>query len=254
MTTRWWVQAVSVTGMAVLAGACGGSAKSAAPPATTRPAQTTVTAPPAAPADPAQLLGAAEQDAAAAGWTHTVVTFDSGGVHAVYVQDDGPGQGRQDVTVDGSHHLQALVVGGTAYFKADQVAASTYMQLPAATVNQIAGKWVQVPSTDQGYSSVAADIDLAAVLADTTPSAPLTETAATTVDGQKVLGISGGLPAVAHATGTCTLYVSAGAHPVPVAFTTTASGSPARVDFSRWGVTQTLTAPAGAIPASSVGL
>lgn len=240
--------------MVVLAGACGGSARSAAPPGTSRPAQSATTAPPASPADPAQLLGAAETDATAAGWTHTVITFDSGGVHALYVQDDGPGQGRQDVTIDGSHHLQALVLNGTAYFKADQVAATTYMQLPAATVNQIAGKWVQVPSTDQGYSNVAADIDLASVLADTTPTAPLTETAPTTVDGQKVIGITGGLPAAAHATGTCTLYVTAGAHPLPVAFTTAVAGSPSRIDFTRWGVAQTLTPPPGAIPASSVGL
>ena len=102
-------------------------------------------------------------------------------------------RGRQDATIDGHNHLDVIVLNNTAYFQADAGAASVYMQLPATTVNQIAQKWVEVPSSDQAYSDVAQDVDIASVLTDTTPSGPLSVTTPTTMDGRKVVGIMGSL-------------------------------------------------------------
>ena len=250
----WKSAALFLGGMAVVAAACGASSRSAtdAPPA--QGVHPTVTTPAASANDPSQLLAIAEQDATGQGWAHAVVRMNSGGHQAVYDQYDGPGEGRQDATIDGHNHLDVIVLNNTAYFQADAGAASIYMQLPATTVNQIAQKWVEVPSSDQAYSDVAQDVDIASVLTDTTPSGPLSVTAPTTMDGRKVVGIMGSLPAGATGTGSSTLYISTGSNPVPVAFTSSGTDTPNRVDFSKWGATQTIAAPPRPISASSVGL
>ena len=72
----------------------------------------------------------------------------------------------------------------------------------------------------------------------------------TTIDGQRVIGISGGVPtvAVAGGKGTATLYVTASSHPLPVrvSMSASAAGRPKAAvtgTLSDWGERVTVKAP-----------
>jgi hypothetical protein len=205
--------------------------------------------------NPTSLLSSAVSNASAEGWTHAVVKIDSDGHSAVYDQYIGPDEGTQNITIDGDHQLDVILVNNIAYFKADAWTASTFMQMPAAIVPRIAGRWVEVPSSDQAFSGISSDVGLASVLSeDIAPSGPLTESAPTTVDGQRVVGVTGGLPTDLDTTGTQTVYISTGPHPLPVAITMTGQDVPNQIDFANWGVTHSISPPPEAIPAATVGL
>jgi hypothetical protein len=249
-TRRGALAGLSLVGLLVLPAACGGTSKATAP-TTTSPRSTTTTAP----ANGAsRLLSEVTRDATGEGWTHIDVTVTASGLDAVYSQDDGPQSGSQTITINKDLHLQFVLIDHTAYFKGDAGALTTYVDLPSSMVSKIAGRWVAVPSTDKAFASVSADLDITSVVAEITPSGPLGETAPTAVDGKRVVGITGDVPSEATNAGTCTLYVSVGAHPLPVAFAATDDNAKSSISFTNWGVSRDLAAPAGSILASSVGL
>ena len=221
------------------------SAVSGHPKQTALPAQFTT---------PSEVLAAAERDANAENWVDVVAIIDSGNIRAVYDQSDGPARGSEELTINSLDHLGLVVFNHTAYFIADSGAASRYLQLPPSTVARIAQKWIEVPATDPLFKSLAAGLGLQSLLTNTLPSGPLTESAPTTIDGHVVVGISGGVPSSEGGKGSCTLYVSTGPHPLPVALRATGSGMPNRVDFSQWGLPQIIHVPRQAILASSVEL
>lgn len=203
-----------------------------------------------------QLLNQAMTNAILAGSVHEASVQTLGTDRATYSDDVATSSGRQNITTSAGVVAHVLIVGKFAYISGNHTALVSYFGLPKAAAKAVGTRWISIPQTDSSYATVANDATLISALKDNaTPTSPLSETAATKIDGQSVIGIRGGVPgAVAGETGNATLYLTRTSHPLPVylkvsvkykgqtgAYTAT---------FSRWGEPLKLSPPAGAIPNS----
>jgi hypothetical protein len=130
-----------------------------------------------------------------------------------------------------------------------------YFGFPAAVAREVGSRWVSIPSSGSGYSTVAAGATLSSAIALLAIPGHVTETNPTTVDGQAVVGIQGDvpIPGSPHTSVAATLYVSRTTSPLPVAATSTFSkGGSATITLSHWGETVALTAPPNAVPESQL--
>jgi len=206
---------------------------------------------------PAQILSAANAAANKAGAAHYVLTAVQGKESQTITGDASQNEGRQSV-VQGTQHIQVVYVGGVAYVQGDSGGLTSAMGMTASVAKTYANKWIAVHSTDSLFKSIVSAVSLAGTLEQLNPSGKLTLTKASTVGGQQVVGVKGGLPGTPQSgvTGTSTLFVSASKPTVPVKFSGTASeGTQHVVDtgtFTNWGKALNLSAPAGSVAYSSL--
>jgi hypothetical protein len=138
------------------------------------------------------------------------------------------------------------LVDGALYINANAAFWTTTIGLTASEAPTVASKWVQIPSTSPVYAPVAADMSMPSLVKDLFNSTKFRKGSVRTVDGVKVVPIkyaNGG-----YDSGPTTLYVSTGGRHLPVE----ASISGITLRFERWGATQAVTTPAGAVPLSSL--
>jgi hypothetical protein len=191
---------------------------------------------------------------------HFVETSGAGSSTEQIVADVGSGGGEQQITVtDGtqSSHVTVLLSKGTAYFTGDAVGLEGFTGLTEKLATQLAGKWISVPSSNAGFSS------LAGSLVVKTAASRLVQLDGTISRG--VVSSKLGRPAVpvkvvqSTSTGSLalTMYVSTtgAALPILIEGTTKATGSSARsvsARFSDWGEALHLSAPKNSISVSAV--
>ena len=201
----------------------------------------------------ATLVLKAEDDALSQGWAHIDVTTSGGGHYAVYSQDSGPAVGHQTFTVDGAQ-AEAIVVGGVVYARGDAAAVTTIFGLPASEEWHLANQWISFSGDDAGYSGISSGVTLRSALGQLTLGGALQVGAPTVVDGVPAVPITGTVTSAGgSAPGTGTLYITPGSGTLPVELDVRgADGTTSRVRYSHWGVPAQLSAPAAAIPASSV--
>jgi len=163
--------------------------------------------------------------------------------------------GRQVITTSAGGTAQVLLIGSTAYIAGNHLALLRFFGLTSHIAAGVDGRWLRVPSSSPDYSAVVLDVTLPSQLSTVTPRGQLTETAPTTIDGQRVIGIKGRIPqSVGGPTlGTLTEYVTATSTPLPVrAIYRFGNGVSAQVTFSRWGEHLSLHAPANVISAQAL--
>lgn len=184
----------------------------------------------------AQLLEHALTDARKAGSVHEVMTYRRKG-HAVVMTDDvGISEGRQLISVTRREKARVLVFGAAAYIAGDQTALTHFFGFPTATARQISNRWVGVPSSNRDYTAVADDATLSSVLSNLGLSGHLTELVPSTVDGQRVVGITGAAEHLGKDAPLGTVYVSRSDHPLPIEATYTLSdGEHSTLSFGHWG-------------------
>lgn len=158
-------------------------------------------------------------DALTRGWAHVAISSTlsgaHGGIEESFSDIAGPGRGRQVVTV-GPLSGSVILMGHTAYVRGSAGALFGIFDLPATAVRRLAGRWVAITSRDEEYASVAAGVTLVSVMTAATPRAPIS-LRRTTLDGQRVVELTGGLPAAAGlGSGHLTLYATDAATPLPV--------------------------------------
>jgi hypothetical protein len=166
--------------------------------------------------------------------------------------------GRQLITTSGGGHVTILSIAGTAYVTGNSAGLVGFLGLSANEAAQVADRWVFVrPGQSLGqntYSDIADGITLSSVASELAVDSPLTLTAPTFVDGQRVVGVQGSAPAGQQTPGAArvTFDVTASGTPLPVLYTASGTGGyQNRIAFSHWGETVSLTAPPGAVPATS---
>jgi hypothetical protein len=193
------------------------------------------------------------RDARSKGWVHAAATSTAPGHAAQISQDSGPGGGHQVVTIDGAH-AEVVLVGGVAYIRGDASAVPNFFGLPASQAARLANQWISVQPTDSGYADTAGGVSLDSVLQESTVTGQLTEGAEAVVDGVRVVPITGTITdPSSNQTGTGTLSVTMGSHPLPLQLVEIQSdGTRITVTFGPWGVAVPLSAPTAAIPMSSV--
>ena len=230
------------------------------PSPTTVPRPTTTDAPANAPASKpgyipsaSTLVLTADNDALSEGWAHIEVTTSGQGHYADYSEDSGPAIGHQMITIDGAH-AEAIVIGGVAYARGDGAAVVNRFGLPAADEWRLANQWILFSGDDAAFSDVSSGVTLRSELGELTLGGTLQVGAPTVIDGVQAVPITGAVTSAnGNAPGTGTLYITPGSHTLPVEMDVRAvDGTTSRVRYSQWGVAVALSAPAGAVPASSV--
>lgn len=209
-----------------------------------------------------QLLSEAFADAKAKGSFHQSLTQASGGIHGSLEDDVALTSGRQQIVSSNGTRAEVEVVGQTAYMSGNQYALKSYFKFTSSQVAVIGSNWVSVPSTSTVFASISYDVTVPTALDEVAPSGHLTEGPQTTIDGQRVIAISGGVPAgfTGGAASRTTLYITAGSDPLPVRATIEVAGAKQTklsllATMSDWGEHVAVTAPSGqALSASQISL
>jgi hypothetical protein len=199
---------------------------------------------------PKQILALVNAAVQKEGSVHVATSLPSpqGGT-ATYVNDAATDTGRQTLTF-GQARMTALVVAGTAYVKANQLAMTSLLQVSAPVAKRFANKWLSFPSGDAAYKSISQTLNLSSLLQEVTPTGTISKLSPSVVDGRSVIGLRGELPGELGGT----LYVSTTGPPLPVEEVSPGSGGTTTAVFSNWGEPVNVTAPAGAIPGSAAGV
>jgi hypothetical protein len=195
---------------------------------------------------------------AAASARHSVhyVSMSSASGHAIrMVADVGRGRGIQRITFTSHGHsgpATILIAGHSAYIRGNAFTMRNFFGFPAEKAKQYAGKWISIPSTSSGYPALAADATFASFLADLFPTKHLALVRAT-IGGKKSVGVrgtarQGGVKLVA------TVYAPATGAPLPFEVKAVPAAKPgtALTRMSRWNEPVPVTAPANAVPISTV--
>jgi hypothetical protein len=145
--------------------------------------------------------------------------------------------GRGQLSQDGLA-FELIEVGGTVYIKGSP---AFYKHIGGSAAAQLLqGKWLKASATSSDFASLGQLTNLRELIDQTlSDHGALKKTATTTLNGQKVVGISG------KAKGG-TLYIAATGKPYPIEITKQGSGSDS-ITFDHWDAPVTLSAPANAI-------
>ena len=186
---------------------------------------------------------------------HYVSTSSASGHSIRMVADVGKGRGIQRITFTSHGHsgpAAILIAGRTAYIKGNVFTMRNFFGFPQAKAKQYSGKWISIPSTSSGYSAIAADATFASFLADLLPAKHLTLVRAT-IAGKKSVGVRG----TARQGGVklmATVYAPARGTPLPFEVKAAPAGGSGTslARMSRWNEPVRVTAPANAVPISTV--
>ena len=134
--------------------------------------------------------------------------------------------------------FELIQVGGTVYIKGS---AEFYKHIGGTAAAQLLqGKWLKAPSSDANFASLSQLTDLRQLVDQTlTSHGSLKKSGTTTVNGQKVVGIT-------DTTKGGTLYIATTGKPYPIQISKGGSGG-GKINFDSWNGTVTLAAPANAI-------
>jgi len=186
---------------------------------------------------------------------HYVSTSSEPGGALRVVADVGQGRGIQRITVTTggqSGPATVLVVGRSAYIRGNTFTLHNYFAFSQAQAARYPGQWISVPSRLRAFSAVAADATFASFLSDLLPNQHLA-LVRTTISGRNSVGLrgtvlQGGVKVVE------TVYAPASGTPLPFEEKIAPAGKPGtgRVRMSRWNEAVHLTAPAHAVPISTV--
>ena len=195
----------------------------------------------------------------AGGSVHVDMTYNSPQSSAVYSDDATASGGRQVITIDRTGHATILFIAGVGYVQANASGLAALFNVPKQLADQFAGQWIALrPGEKLGlstYDDVTAGITLSSVATELGQNGPPTLAAPAIVAGQRVVGVQVPLPAGQQLPGTArdVLYITDNSLLRPVLSEVTNAGSyKYQMSFSHWGETLNLTAPANAVPASSV--
>ena len=195
----------------------------------------------------------------AGGSVHVDMTDNSPQSSLVYSDDATAGGGRQVITIDRTGHATILFIAGVGYVQANARGLAAIFDVPQQLADQFADQWIALrPGEKLGlstYDDVTAGITLSSVATELGPNGTPTLAAPGIVAGQRVVGVQVPLPAGQQlpATAKDVLYITDNSLLRPVLSEVTNAGSyNYQMSFSHWGETLHLTAPANAVPASSV--
>jgi hypothetical protein len=188
-----------------------------------------------------------------------ISTQDTSNDITSYSDDATATGGQQVITIDGTQHATILFIDNTGYLKADAAALAGFIGAPADQVPELAGKWLSFSPGDTlgttTYASLVTGITLSSVASEIKLSGPDTVTGPETVNGQSVLAISSPIPASQKlpSSARMILYVTAGGSRPVTEKLSGVTGTENQYSFSHWGKSLHLTAPADALPVSSLG-
>ena len=150
----------------------------------------------------------------------------------------------------------ALLVAGTAYVR---LSANLITLEFGRSAPQLANRWIAIARSDKAFESVTTGMLFSSMLSQVLPAGKLTKSKVVTLDGVKVIAVSGSANAqLGLSAAKQTLFVAAHAPYLPVALDAAgrSQGIPTTltVTFSHWGESLHYSAPPSALPLSSTPL
>jgi hypothetical protein len=193
--------------------------------------------------------------ARAEGTCTTVSHGASIGLSFTETTHSGATRGEQFLRVNGATG-ETLLIGTRLYTKLSAPLIDVEFGTPAP---QYANEWLSLPASAAIYHQAAFGLSFATMISQVRPAGTLKRSAVVTLDGVKVIAVSG--IANAHlglSTSTQTLFVAAAPPHLPVALDAAgrSRGVPSTltVTFSRWGRPLTLVPPAKVVPLAATTL
>jgi hypothetical protein len=162
-----------------------------------------------------------------------------------FVNDVAARRGNQMIT-SGGQRARIIVIDDVAYLRANLAALRGFFDVPASLASRMAGKWISFVPSDPPYQEVAETVTLDSALEDLKLSGRLQRAGQKTIEGQRVVVITG--TALDKSKGT--LYVSTEGNHLPVEEVTT--NGTRTVVFSRWAQSVTVDSPPNALPYSNL--
>lgn len=213
-----------------------------------------IAGPASATVSPGRLLSSALTAARGQRSVHYAVTQTYPGVTTgiVMVGDAAVDRGIQHITYRKAGrvgHVTVRVVANTAYIRGDAFTLTNYMGFSAGTAAGYAGRWLLLPHTASGFTTVAAGVRLGSTIDELKMPHALRLTGTTTLGGSRVVGVQTQFSQAGRQV-TEQLYVRATGAPLPVEQRTYAGTARVVVAFSGWNEPVHLSAPAHAVPIS----
>lgn len=204
-----------------------------------------------------QILTAATDAAEAEAGVHYQLDSTEGSEQETITGDAGLSEGQQERVI-GSDEVEAELIDDTAYLQGNAGGLADTFGLSSSQATKYAGKWISVAPSDSLYSSISESVTLDTLVGQLLPTGSLTQDTPTTLDGQQVIPVRGGLPGQVQkgVTGSAVLYVDTKRPTVPVGFSGEAAKSGEQVTddgaFSEWGEQIDLSAPSSPVPYSDL--
>jgi hypothetical protein len=186
---------------------------------------------------PSEIVAATKAAADAATAAHVSGSIVSNGSPITLNLDLAPGGGRGQLSLSGLG-FELIEAAGTVYIKGS---AAFYRHIGGAAAAQLLqGRWLKAPTTSPEFSSITSLTDLHRLIDATLANhGTLAKTGTTTVNGQRVVGVT-------DQTKGGTLYVATTGKPYPVQIAKSGAGG-GTVSFDRWNESVKITPPANAI-------
>jgi hypothetical protein len=187
---------------------------------------------------PTQIVEAAKAAAAGAVSAHVAGSIVSGGKPISLDMELVAGKGGKGrIAVEGLS-VQLIEVDKAVYINGSSAFYSHLAGSAAAQLLQ--GKWLKAPASNGNFASFSSLTNLGELVGSTLAShGALTRSPVTTVDGQKVVGVT-------DAAKGGTLYVATTGTPYPIELAKTGAGG-GKITFDRWNRPVTLAPPASSI-------
>jgi hypothetical protein len=204
-----------------------------------------------------QILSSTIAAAETQAGVHYQLRATTGPQNQVITGDAGSTEGEQEVAT-GADLVDVQLIGGTAFVRGNAGGLQHTIGLAASVAAAYAGKWISVSPSDTLFQPITQAVTLKGIFGQLRPSGMLSTGSPTTIDGQRAVGVRGGLPGqVARGvSGTAVLYVSVQGPNLPVGFSGEARSASQHVTdigaFDRWGEHLALTPPSGAVPFSGL--
>lgn len=202
---------------------------------------------------PVQLLQEALTAARTEHAFHYRAVWNADGVSQIVVGDARPSSGSESVSVGGDR-FTVIFTDQVEYFEGDATALRDQLGLPAQTASASAGKWISLQQSDGPYPSVDEGLTTSAALAQVV-IAPSAASPAHRTHGVLLSRITGRIPHGTVVTGSARLDLLARSKLPDVYFAHGSEGGQpwsSTIAFSRWGDSNVLDAPTGALPFSSL--
>jgi hypothetical protein len=182
--------------------------------------------------DPSQLLREATSAVSRQQGSVQSATETQGSNRATFALEVGRGEGVEQVTfLEGTTRgtTRLVEVDSHLYLKGDRAGLTATDFTPAAAASE-ANRWIDVPPSSSYGKTLAGGLTLASTAAELQLTGSLHLSAPTTVDGQRVVGIT-----ESENGATVVIYLRDSATPLPVKIVFTAKGDSEQIVFQRWG-------------------
>jgi hypothetical protein len=187
---------------------------------------------------PTEILAATEVAADSASSVHVAGSIVSGGSPISLDMSLATGKGGRGQLSENGLAFELIQTGGTVYIKGS---AAFYKHIGGTAAAQLLqGKWLKAPASSADFASLTQLTNLRQLVGQTLANhGSLSKGATTSVNGQKVIGVT-------DTTKGGTLYIATTGKPYPIEITKGGSGG-GKITFDRWNEPVTVTAPANAI-------